>query len=175
MLHVADLDIDQDLEEIGRAVGDLQVRDIAALFADCRRQAAEIARLVGDRDVDPTNVSDFRFVTAPGDIEPAFRLVSKTAERVAVDRVDRDSLAGRDDADDALAGQRVTTAGEMQGHAWNETANWHRRVAPGAAPPRAVEWDDLFLSSGGSGKAALATSRPVASPSPTATYRSSTV
>src|SRR3954469_7727638 len=145
MLHIADLDIYHDLEEIGRAVSDLQVSDVAALLADRRRQAAEIARLVGDRDVDPTNVSDFRFVTAPGDIEPAFRLVSETAERVAVDRVNCDSLAGRDDADDALAGQRVTTAGEMQGHAWNETANWHRRVAPGAAPPRPVEWDDFVL------------------------------
>src|SRR3954454_335658 len=145
MLHVADLDIDQDLEEIGRAVGDRQVRDIAALFADCRRQTAEIARFVGDRDVDPTNVSNFRFVTAPGDIEPAFRLVGEAAQRVAVDRVDRDPLTGRPDADYPFAGQRVAAAGKMQGHAGDEAADRHGRVAPGAAAAGAVERDDLVL------------------------------
>src|SRR5438128_2533448 len=49
LLHIADLDIDHDLEEVQRAVGDLQIADIAALLPDNRGQAAEIAGFVRDR------------------------------------------------------------------------------------------------------------------------------
>src|SRR6185312_16675871 len=41
MAHVGHLDIDQDLEEIGRAVGDLQVGDVAVLLADDGGEAAD--------------------------------------------------------------------------------------------------------------------------------------
>src|SRR5260370_25975548 len=56
VLYVFDLDIDHDFEEIGRAVGDLEIADVAALFADRRGQAAEVAGFVGDRDVYPADM-----------------------------------------------------------------------------------------------------------------------
>ena len=46
VLHVLDLDIDQDLEEIDRAVGDLEIGDVARLLADHGGEAAEAAGLV---------------------------------------------------------------------------------------------------------------------------------
>src|SRR5258708_13991508 len=52
LLYVGNLNIDHDLEEIRGAIGDLKITDVAALFADRRRQAAAIARLVADRAVD---------------------------------------------------------------------------------------------------------------------------
>src|SRR5580700_9725419 len=48
MAHIRHLDIDEDLEEIGRAVGDLEIGDVAMVLADDRRQAAEAARLVAE-------------------------------------------------------------------------------------------------------------------------------
>src|SRR5262245_59509959 len=45
MLNVSHLDIDHDLEKVGRAIRDLQIADIAALLTDHRRQAAEVAGL----------------------------------------------------------------------------------------------------------------------------------
>ena len=89
----------------------------------------------------------FGFVAAPGDVEPAFRLVGEASERVAVDRVDRHPLAGGDDADDAVARQRMAAAGEMQGHAGDEAADRHapcRARCPRQRRAR-LERDDLVL------------------------------
>src|SRR6266849_5254660 len=117
MLHVADLDVDQDLEKVERAIGNLQIADIAALLADDRGQAAEIAGLVGDRDVDPANMDCIGSAASQGDVEPALRRVGETFERIAVDRVDGDALTRGYDPDDAISRERVTAAGEVQRHA----------------------------------------------------------
>src|SRR6185369_11353321 len=53
---VLDLDVDQDLEEVDGAVGDLQIVDVAAVLADDRGQAAEAAGLVTDGDVDAADM-----------------------------------------------------------------------------------------------------------------------
>src|SRR5712691_10634114 len=148
VLYVFDLDIDHDLEEIGRAVGDLEIADVAALLADRRGQAAEIAGLVGDRDVDPPDMGGIGLLARPGDVEPALGLGGEAFQRVAIDRVDRHALAGRDDADDPVAGQRVAAAGEMQRHPGNEAADRHRGPARAALAAGAGQRDHLVLGLG---------------------------
>jgi len=73
------------------------------LLPDRGRQAAEIARLVGDRDVDAAGMGGIRLLAAPRDVEPALRLVGEAFERVAIDRVDRHTFSRRHDADDTVA------------------------------------------------------------------------
>src|SRR5947207_7122702 len=145
MLHIADLDVDHDLEEVQRAVGELQIADIAALLPDDRGQAAEIAGLVGDRDVDPADMDRIPVASSPRDIEPTLGRIGETLERIAVDRVDGDTLTGGDDADDAVARERVATAGEMQRHARNQTANRYRRLILFYLTPRYSQRDNLAL------------------------------
>src|SRR5665213_3592799 len=138
---VLHFDIDQDLEEIERPVGDFEVGDVAATLADDSGQAAEAARLVAERDADAAEMGAIGIaVVAPGDVEPALRRFGKGIQRLAIDGVDRDALARCDDADDAVAGQRMAAAGEMQRHAGNEAADRHRvlgcLLAPGARSKR---------------------------------------
>src|ERR1041384_3311825 len=148
MLYVGNLDIDHDLEEIGRAVGDLQVADVAALLADRGGQAAKIAGFVGDRDVDPADMPRLTLFAAPRDVEPALRLVGEAFKRVTIDRVDRHPLAGGDDADDAVARQGVAAAGEVQRHPGDQAADWNRGILWPALASRAGERDDLVLRLG---------------------------
>src|ERR1051325_7505343 len=128
MLYVNNLDIDHDLEEIGRPVGDLQVADVAALLADRGGQAAKIAGLVRDRDVDPADMARLTLFAAPRDVEPALRLVGEAFECVAIDRMDRHPLAGGDDPDDAGAGQGMTATGEVQRQPGDQAADWNRGI-----------------------------------------------
>src|SRR5437016_4388881 len=143
MLHIGDLDIDHDLKEISRTIGDLQIADVAALLADRGGQAAEIARLVGDRYVDPAGMGGIRLLAAPGDVEPALGLFGEAFQRVAIDRVDRHALAGRDDADDPVTRQRMAAAGKMHRHPWDKTPDRHRRLGRAPLAPRPGERDDL--------------------------------
>src|SRR5690348_1664260 len=72
VFHVLDLDIDEDLEEIDRAVGYLEIGNITGLLADDRRQAPQAAGLVPERNVDAAHMAAFAVALAvPGDIEPA--------------------------------------------------------------------------------------------------------
>src|SRR5271157_2183414 len=48
--QILHLDIDKDLKEIKRPVGNFQIADIAAVLADDGREAAEAAGLVAERD-----------------------------------------------------------------------------------------------------------------------------
>src|SRR6516165_3050300 len=144
MLNVSDLDVDHDLKKIRRTVSDLQIADIAALLADDRRQAAEIAGLVGNRDVDTADVNPV-ITVAPGDVEPAFRRFGEAFERLAVDRVNRHAFSGGHDADDTIARQRMAAAREMQRHAGNETTDRYRRIAALGPAPSPVQRDDLGL------------------------------
>src|SRR5690242_2704326 len=67
MPDVLHLDVDQNLEEIRRAVGDLEIGDVAAVLADNGREAAETAGLVAERDVDPADMRDgVRLAAVPG-------------------------------------------------------------------------------------------------------------
>src|SRR5262249_19622470 len=80
----------------------------------------------------------------PGHVEPALGGVGEAFERLAVDRVDGDALAGGDDPDDAVAWQGMAAAGEMHGHPRDEAGDRHgeeilRLVAAG--PPGAERHD----------------------------------
>src|SRR5262249_43730976 len=77
MLHIAYLDVDHDLEEVGRAVGDLQIADIAPLLADHCRQAAKITGLIGDRDIDAADMDRVSLGVPPSHIEPTLGSVGK--------------------------------------------------------------------------------------------------
>ena len=114
------------IEEILRAVGDLEIGDVAAALADHRGQAAEAAGLVAERDADAPDMDVIGLVLlAPGDIEPTIRRLGIGIEGIAIDGVDGHALAGHDDADDAIARQRMTTAGEMHRHAGDQAADRH--------------------------------------------------
>src|ERR1051326_488557 len=70
VLHVLHLDVDQDLEEILRAVGDLEVGNVGAVLADDRGERAWTAGLVPDRDGNPPDMSLIGIaLLAPGDVE----------------------------------------------------------------------------------------------------------
>src|SRR6185437_4466724 len=103
------------------------IDDVAAMLADHRRQAPQAARLVADGDIDAADMGAGPVALAgPGDVEPALRRLGEIGERVTIDRMDGDALAGGDDADDAIARQRMAAAGEMQRHAGNEAADRNR-------------------------------------------------
>src|SRR5215469_3546806 len=144
MLHVADFDVDHDLEEIRRAICNLQIADVSALLPDHGRQAAQIAGFIGDRHIEPADM-DGVVTVAPGDVEPALRCLGKTLQGLTVYRMDRDTFASRDDADDAVPGQRVAAAGEVQSHAWDKPAYRYGNIVPFRPPPRPVQRDDLRL------------------------------
>src|SRR5512146_265345 len=91
MAQVLNLDIDENLEEIERAVGDLEVGDVAPALADHRRQAAEASRLVVERDVDPPDMRPSRCVVVPRYVEPTLRRLRKGRKRFAVDGMDGDA------------------------------------------------------------------------------------
>ena len=71
----------------------------------------------------------FRFLIVPGEIEPTLRRVAETDQGVAVNGMDGDADPGGDDADDAVAGQRAATFGEMHRDAGYQAANGDRRVS----------------------------------------------
>ena len=63
---------------------------------------------------------------APGNVQPAFGFAGKTFQRLAVRAVNRHPFAGRDDADDSVARQRMAAAGEMHRHPRNQPFNFQR-------------------------------------------------
>src|SRR4051812_37232956 len=106
MLHVGDFDIDHHVEKVHRPIHDAQVGDVALVAGDHGGETGQAARLIGDRDLEPSGV-DPRTILAhrvPADVDPAFRGFREALQRRAVDGVDGDALAGRYDADNAVAG-----------------------------------------------------------------------
>src|SRR5690242_14493596 len=74
VLHILHLDIDKDLEKIGRSVSDLEIGDVAGLLADDRREATEATGLVAERHIDAPDMAHLTLAAAiPGDVEPALR------------------------------------------------------------------------------------------------------
>src|ERR1051326_2476806 len=68
MPQILHLDIHEDLEEIERAVGDLQIGDIAAALADHSGQATEASRLVAQCDIDAPDMRADGRIVIPGNI-----------------------------------------------------------------------------------------------------------
>src|SRR5438552_331793 len=82
---------------------------------------------------------------SPRDVEPSLGGIGETLERIAVDCVDGDALAGGHDADDAVTRERVATAGEMQRHTGDQTADRHCRLVLLHLAPRPSQRDNLAL------------------------------
>jgi len=143
------------------------------LLANRGGQAAEIAGLVGDRDVDPADMGSASALLArPGDIEPTFRLGGEAFERCPQSMVwIVTPFAGRDDADDAgRRGSAWQQPAKCRAIAGNEAADRYRN--PSGAPLLRARASGITLlrSSGGSGKGGRSSLRgQVARPSPTAT------
>src|SRR5690606_5707535 len=100
VLDVPDLDLDADLEKVGRPIEDRQVGDIAVVLSDDKGDLCERSRFVEHR------YDDFGrepLVAAlgdiPGKVDPALRFVVELLQRLCVNRIDRDPLPGSEYAD----------------------------------------------------------------------------
>src|SRR5580704_8295726 len=84
MLDVLHLDIHQYLEKILRAIGDLEIGDVATVLADDGGERAQAAGLVADRDGDAPDMGLVGIaLLAPSDVEPALRGIGIVLERLA--------------------------------------------------------------------------------------------
>ena len=87
-------------------------------------QPRKVLVVIDKRDApDPRVVILGRF---PGHIDPALRRFGKARQRVAIDRVNGNAFAGRDDADDTIPRQGMTATRVMNRHARNEAADRYR-------------------------------------------------
>ena len=66
-------------------------------------------------------------VDIPAHVEPALRLVLEILQRRRLDRIDRDALARRDDADDAVARHRAAVRRELDRQIGIDAADRDRR------------------------------------------------
>src|SRR5664279_5052303 len=100
MLQVIDLKIDGELGEVLRAPGHADIVDIAVMLGDHGGDLSEAAGLVDVVNHDPRRKAlRRRFVDIPAHVEPALRLLLEILQRRRLDRIDRDALARRNDAD----------------------------------------------------------------------------
>src|SRR5215472_9600048 len=82
---------------------------------------------------------------APGDVEPAFGALGEALERITIDCMDRHTSARRYDADDAVPGEWVATAGKMQRHAGDQAADRYRHLVAFRRAPRLCKGHDRRL------------------------------
>src|SRR3954453_12287356 len=71
-----------------------------------------------------------RLVDVPAYVEPALRLLLEILQRRRLDRIDRDPLARRDDADDAIAGNGDAIGRELHRKSGIQAADRYRERAP---------------------------------------------
>ena len=116
--------------------------DGAVLCATVSVRRPARARLRVSTTTRPTRAAAEAVV--PVDVEETLRRCGEILERVAIRRVDGHALAGRDDAEDALARQRVAAAGEVEGHAADQPGDRQPGMLPRSARPvrlgRAAAW-----------------------------------
>ena len=84
-----------------------------------------------------------RLVDVPAHVEPALRLFLEILQRRRLDRIDRDALARRDDADDAVARHRAAVRREVDRQVGIDAADRdrRRRCAPDRAATSALQLD----------------------------------
>ena len=127
MRHVAHFDVDGELEQQRRTVGDFQVEDVAAIGADDADRGGERTRLVlhthqhaGD------GLRGFRRARAPFHVQPVGHVGLRAFELFAVDRMHDDALARHHQAHDAVARQRMAALAETIGNALRQALNGNR-------------------------------------------------
>src|SRR4051812_33649563 len=72
VFHAADLDVEGHFEEFLGAIHDLEIRDIAEVAGDHGGQRAQASGLVGDDEVDASDMDVLVLLDVPGQIDPAF-------------------------------------------------------------------------------------------------------
>src|SRR5690348_7840924 len=128
MLEVIDLEVDGELGEIGRAPRHADIVDVAVMLGDDGRDLGETAGLVDVVDPDARREALWRrFVDVPTDVEPALRLFLEILEVRRLDRIDRDPLARRDDADDPVARDGAAIRREFDREVGIDAADRYRR------------------------------------------------
>ena len=135
MLEVVDLEIDRDVGEIGRAARHADVVDIAVMLGDDLRDLRERARLVDRLHRDARRETLRRLLLlVPAHVEPALRIVLEFAQGRRLDRIDRDALARRENADDAVARHRAAVRRKTHRQIAVDAADRNRRSPALPAP-----------------------------------------
>src|SRR5690348_3537189 len=128
MLEVIDLEVDGQLGEIGRAARHADIVDVAIMFGDHGRDLGETPGLVDVVDPDARREAlRRRFIDVPADVEPPLRLFLEILQVRRLDRIDRDALARRDNADDAVAWNRAPVGRELDGQIGIDAADRYSR------------------------------------------------
>src|SRR5215813_8446573 len=104
MFEIIDLEIDDQFGKIRRTAGHADIIDVAVMLGNHGRDLGQAARPVDVIDQDTRwKALGGAFVDVPAHVEPALRLFLYILRGRRLDRVDRDSLAGCDDAHDPVA------------------------------------------------------------------------
>src|SRR6516162_242857 len=114
MLQVIDLKIDREFSKIGRAPAHADIVDIAVVLGDHGRNLRQAAGLIDVVDQDSRRKTLRRgLVDVPTHVEPALRLLLEVLQGRRLDRIDGNTFAGGDDADNAVAGYRTAVRREF--------------------------------------------------------------
>src|SRR3974390_3718244 len=95
---------------------------------DLRKRAGLVTRLPGDARREAPRSGLF---VVPAHVQPAFRLVLKLGERWGMDRINRDALTRRYNADDTIARHRAAIGRKAHRQIAVDAADrdrWPRRV-----------------------------------------------
>ena len=123
MADVPDLEIEDHLHEVGRGAMQGQIGDVGVVRGDDLGDLRQRSRLVDGGNAHARGEAlAIALLDVPAHVEPALRLVVELRQFGRLDRIDRDALARRDDADDAVAGHGAAAGREA-----------HRQVAARAA------------------------------------------
>ena len=121
MPNVLNLDINNQVEEIGIPTGNFQIGNTAVVLGDDGRERTQTAGIVYNGNFHATHMGFLEMALAvPRNIDPAFRLIGIPLEQVAIDGMDRYPLAALNNTDDPVPWQRMATAGEMHRHAGDQ-------------------------------------------------------
>src|SRR5579885_993389 len=116
MLQIRDLDVDEHLAGVGRNRSDNDVVDISSVIANDSCDLPQSAWLIDGNGAQPRGEELVpAFLNVPAHIDPALRLVIELPEIGRLDWINGDSLAGREDADNAVAGDRAAIRRKADG------------------------------------------------------------
>lgn len=124
VLQAFDFDIDKHFVEVGVAVVEFDIHDIAAGLEDGGCDVVETAGAIED---DGKNAGDKKMVLLafPLHIDPALRHVCEFVQLSAICGVDGDAFSGCDDGANVLARDGEAALGERDHHVVDEASDFH--------------------------------------------------
>ncbi len=127
MLEVIDLQIDGQIRKIRRTATHADIVDIAVMLGNDTGNLSKTSRLIDVLHMQSRRKTLRRhFLDIPANIEPALRLFLEILQRRRLDRINRDPLTRRDDADDAISRHRTTIRRKLHRQIRIDAANWNR-------------------------------------------------